>query len=203
MKIVLPGDEILDRPIHMENTFVENNKTYTAVLAMLHDDKLIPLEGLWYPKVGDKVVGRVEEDKFSIYEIDLNGPYSGLLISKFVKSPLLVGDIIEATVKEIDRYNTIILYKSRKLYGGKLISVKPSKIPRIIGRNNTMLKQLIEGTKCNISVGANGYIWIKGNNIHLAIKAITKIAKEAHTGGLTNRISDMLGVKNGETTTNS
>ena len=55
-----------------------------------------------------------------------------------------------------------------------------------------MLKNL---TKCNIFVTQNGRIWLKGENIateRLLIEAINKIANEAHTAGLTDRISHWL-----------
>ena len=82
--------------------------------------------------------------------------------------------------------------RERKLYGGKIIDVKPSKVPRIIGKNNTMIKQLTEGTKSTIIVGMNGRIWIKGGDVALTTKAILRIQEEAHTSGLTDRIREML-----------
>ena len=55
-----------------------------------------------------------------------------------------------------------------------------------------MIKLLKNLTKCNIFVTQNGRIWIKGENIayeRLLIDAIKKIEKEAHTVGLTDRMS--------------
>jgi len=39
MEIVVPGDMILDKPIHMENTFIEENKTYAAVLGIFDKER--------------------------------------------------------------------------------------------------------------------------------------------------------------------
>ena len=194
MEIVVPGDMILDKPIHMENTFIEDDKTYAAVLGIFDKEKkvLIPLEGLWYPKHGELVVGIIIEEKLNSYVVDLNAPYKGILVAKYARDKLSFGDIIEATVKELDESKTVVLMRERKLYGGKIIDVKPSKVPRIIGKNNTMIKQLIEGTKSTIIVGMNGRIWIKGGDVALTTKAILRIQEEAHTSGLTDRIREML-----------
>ena len=194
MEIVVPGDMILDKPIHMENTFIEDDKTYAAVLGVFDKEKkvLIPLEGLWYPKHGELVVGIIIEEKLNSYVVDLNAPYKGILVAKYVRDKLSVGDIIEATVKELDETKTVVLMRERKLYGGKIIDVRPSKVPRIIGKNNTMIKQLTEGTKSTIIVGMNGRIWIKGGDVALTTKAILRIQEEAHTSGLTDRIREML-----------
>ncbi|MGC8662530.1 MAG: KH domain-containing protein [Candidatus Micrarchaeia archaeon] len=194
MNIVVPGEIILDKPIHMENTFVEKDKTFAAVLGVFDNEKkvLIPLEGLWYPKHGELVVGIIIEERLSSYTVELNAPYKGILISKYVRDRLSVGDIIEATVKELDETKTVVLMREKKLYGGKIIDVKPSKVPRIIGRNNTMIKQLMEGTSSSIVVGMNGRVWIKGGDVSLTTSAILKIQDEAHTSGLTDRIKEMI-----------
>lgn len=193
-RIVVPGEKISDTPMRMEGTIVENNATYSTLMAMYDDQTkvLVPLEGLWYPRRDDTIVGVVEEDKLNTYVVGLNAPYKGLLITKFVDIELHAGDTIAAIVKELDKTQTVMLMRPRTLVGGKLLSVKASKVPRIIGRGNTMIKELSEGTGCSITVGNNGVIWLKGGNIDLATKAILKIEEEAHTAGLTERIKEML-----------
>jgi exosome complex component RRP4 len=66
------------------------------------------------------------------------------------------------------------------------------KIPRLIGKKNSMLNLIRDGTGCNLFVGRNGRIWVKGENIARAQEVILKIEKEAHTPGLTERIVNML-----------
>ncbi|MDE1860262.1 MAG: hypothetical protein KGH72_00925 [Candidatus Micrarchaeota archaeon] len=193
-RIVVPGEKISDGQLRLENTITENNATYSTVVAIYDEEKktLLPLEGLWYPRYGDTVVGVIEEDKLNTYVVNLNAPYKGLLLTKFTEIEITTGDVVEATVKELDKTQTAMLMRPRKLSGGKLLSVKPSKVPRIIGSGNTMLKELTEGTGCSIMVGNNGIIWLKGKNVDLATKAILKIEEEAHTSGLTERIKEML-----------
>lgn len=193
-KLVLPGEVLTERPMRMEHTIVDNGKTCSTIIGLFDDEtnSLIPVEGLWYPRPGEKIVGIIEEAKLNTYTVSLNAPYKGIIISKYTEGNIVNGDIIEATVKDLDKTGTIVLIRPRVLYGGKVVSVKPSKIPRILGKDNTMIKQLSDGTKSSISVGMNGLVWLKGGDIDLATDAIVRIQEEAHVPGLTERINVML-----------
>jgi exosome complex component RRP4 len=217
MKIVLPGDKISDGPVRMENTIVENGKTYATVIGMLDESKgaFVPLESVWYPRQGDFVIGIVENSKNNVQTVQFDSPFRGLILppprprfggrgrdDRFGGGPreerqevLHIGDVVSAFVKDVKRESDqiiLILERPKRLFGGKLVEVRPSKVPRIIGKASTMLKQLEDGTKCTILVGLNGIIWVNGGNVALAQKAITKIQEEAHIGGLTERISELL-----------
>jgi exosome complex component RRP4 len=193
-KIVVPGEKLSDAQIRIENTISDSKGTFSCIMGSYDDEKkvLVPLEGLWNPKRDDQVVGVVEEDKGNMYIINLNAPYKGLMLSKFLEFELKAGDIITAIVKELEKGGTVMLLRPRVLEGGKIISVKPSKIPRIIGKGNTMIKQITDGTGSSITIGLNGVIWLNGGNVDLATSAILKVEEEAHTSGLTERIRDML-----------
>ncbi|MDE1823331.1 MAG: hypothetical protein KGI00_00505 [Candidatus Micrarchaeota archaeon] len=193
-KIVVPGEKIADAQLRLDDGLVENNATYSTVIGIYDDERktLIPLEGLWYPRRDDRVVGVIEEDKLNTYVVNLNAPYKGLIISKFVDTPLAAGDSIEAMIKEVDKTKTAILMRPRRLAGGKVMMVRPSKVPRIIGKNDTMIKQIMDFTKSTIVIGLNGVVWMKGGNVDLATAAILKIEEEAHTSGLTERVREML-----------
>ena len=83
-----------------------------------------------------------------------------------------------------------------KLKGGMMIDVTPSKVPRVIGKQGSMISLLKERTGCKIIVGQNGKVWIKGENFEnekKAVDAIKMIEEFAHTAGLTDRISGFLG----------
>ena len=195
-KLVIPGEMLSDKPLRLDHTVVENGKTCSTVIGLYDESasSLIPVEGLWYPRPGEKVIGIVEEAKLNTDLINLNAPYKGLIISKFTEGNIVNNDIIEATVKELDKTGTIILIRPRVLYGGKLLAVKPSKVPRILGKGETMIKMIGEGTKSSISVGTNGLIWLKGGDYDLATNVIMRIQEESHVPGLTERIAKMVGV---------
>ncbi len=193
-RIVIPGEKLEDKSLRIEGTIIENGKTYSTLMSSYDDEKkiLIPLEGLWYPISGDTIIGRIQEDKFNVYIVDLQAPYRGLIFSKDSNEEFVAGDIIEATVKEMDKTKTVILGRPRRLTGGKLLYVKPSKIPRILGRGNNMIKQLTAKTGTRVTVGMNGIIWIKDGKVDLTTEAINMIQEEAHTNGLTNRVMSLL-----------
>lgn len=197
-RIVVPGEILAEKAVRLDHTIVEDGKTCSTVMG-LYDDQtgsLIPLEGLWYPQDGEKVIGIVEEARLNTDTINLNAPYKGLIISKFSEANIVNGDILEATVKELDKTGTIVLVRPRVLYGGKVLAIKPSKVPRLLGKNDTMVKLIADGTKTSISVGMNGLVWVKGGNIDLATDAIMKIQEESHVSGLTERIAKMVGSSN-------
>ncbi len=196
-RIVVPGERLHDKPIRIDNTITDNNGTYSTILGSFDEEtkSLIPLEGLWQPRNGDTIVGIVDEDRGTTVTINLSAPYRGLAISKFIEDEIRAGDIVVATIKELEKGGTAILMRPKPLVGGKLIKVKPSKIPRIIGKANTMVKQITDSTGTSFVIGLNGIIWLKGGNIDLATAAIIKIEQEAHTSGLTERIKAMLDSK--------
>ncbi len=202
-EIVVPGEAVADRPVRMHNTCICNDKTYATIVGLFDKEhnEIIPLEGGWLPHIEDVVVGIVKSSRNSVYEVDLSYFKRSILIaSKFERHPLKVGDIIEASIKDIEDRKTIILYRERALHGGTMIEVKASKVPRIIGKNSTMVNQISELTGASITVGRNGIIWMRGGDVGLATEAILKIEDEAHVAGLTERIRVMLKnrTKNGE-----
>jgi len=83
----------------------------------------------------------------------------------------------------------------RKIIQGHIIKITPTKIPRLIGRKGSMVNMLKRETGCQIIIGQNGLILVSGKNPELealAILAINTVEKNAHTLGLTDRISNLL-----------
>ena len=193
-RIVVPGEKLTTAPVRIENTISDKNGTYACIMGYFDEDRksLIPLEGLWQPRSGDNVIGVIEEDKGTMYLINLKAPYRGLALAKFIDVELAVGYVVTATVKQLEKGGTVMLLKPTRLNGGKIMAVSPSRIPRIIGKGNSMLKQITEGTGTTIVIGLNGIIWLRGGKIDLATMAILKIVEEAHTTGLTERIKVLL-----------
>lgn len=194
-QIIVPGEVVSQGQARMDNTYSENGKTYAKVMGLYDEEHkgVIPLEGPWKPRTDDMIVGIIAEDKSKVYTVDVGFFGRTLLIaSKFDRESYKAGDVIEATIKDVEDRKTIILTSARKLEGGTVLMVKPAKVPRIIGKANTMIKQISEAAKTYIIVGMNGMIWMRGGNIALATEAIRKIEAEAHVSGLTERIRLML-----------
>jgi exosome complex component RRP4 len=180
---------------------------------------VIPLRGFYTPHPGDKVIAIVVDKNPVKYKCDINAKDFAQLKPKNAmkkgKVRMLrgggrtdnslstevydIGDALVAKVLSADRLNmpeltTVGKYLGKK-NGGIIINVDPPKVPRVIGRNGSMIKMLKNSTNCNIFVTQNGRIWLKGEDIkheRLLIDSIKKIAQEAHTVGLTDRMSEYI-----------
>lgn len=190
-RIVTPGEEVKGRI--RNNVYEEKGKKYSAVYGLLYKDgdysKIVPLKGRYIPRREDYVVGIVTDVKFGGYVVDINSPYSAFLSSQREYD---YGDVLFAKVSNVNEVKNVSLMSDRKLYEGDVIEISPAKVARVIGRKNSMLNLLKEKARCDIFVGRNGRIWLRGENIAKAEEAVLKIEKEAHTDGLTERITQFL-----------
>ncbi len=195
-RIVLPGDMVAEDRVRMENTYFRDGKTFASVLGILDDERgsVISLEGAWKPKSGSEVVGIIRSVDRKTCSIELNHSAPGILIpDRNSRYSPKVGDVVESIIARVERRNVPIMERARPVAdGARVIHVKPSKIPRILGKNNSMLRQIEEVTGARISVGVNGIIAISGDNTDDAIYAIRLIEENAHTSGLTDRVRDVL-----------
>src|SRR3989338_4674510 len=171
--------------------------------------KLIPLSGRYIPKTGDTVICKVIDVSFSGWRLDTNSAYSAMLSMKDGTSDFVqrgadltqyfdLGEYIVCQIFNVTSQKLIdVTMKGpglRKLKGGRIIEVDSNKVPRIIGKQGSMVVMIKEATQCNIIVGQNGLIWIDGGPMNelLAIQAIRKISAESHTSGLTDKIKGFL-----------
>jgi len=82
----------------------------------------------------------------------------------------------------------------RKLQGGQILEISHSKVPRVIGKNGSMIQMIKNYTNCRIFIGQNGRIWVDGNMddmVH-AMRAIKMIEEGAQTLKLTERVKEFL-----------
>jgi len=214
-EIVLPGESLEERKGRKigRGVYAEGDKVFAKVLGIPRMDEdeisVIPLSGIYMPVIGDKVVAVVTDVEISGWLVDINSPYPAFLplaegvdafvdtsrtdISKFYD----VDDVVFCKISKVTKSKTVQVSMrdigSRKLYGGIIVKVTPSKIPRIIGKGGSMINLIKTKTKCEIYTGQNGVIWIKGEDKAKAIEAILTIEKESHITGLTEKIEKMLG----------
>ncbi|VVB56721.1 Exosome complex component Rrp4 [uncultured archaeon] len=193
-KIVVPGEMVADKPQRMAYTFSDGQKTYAVALSLLGDDgKLVPLEGPYEPLVEDIVVGYVTDIRFTGYSLSLGTPFSGFLSSRDTRATLSLGSIVQARIINVDEVRSIDLADARPLPGGSLEKISPVKVPRLIGKRNSMINLISQMTGCQLVVGRNGYVYVSGMGNHsLALKAIRMVEAQAHTTGLTDRVAALL-----------
>ena len=82
--------------------------------------------------------------------------------------------------------------RARKLSGGKVINVEAVKVPRIIGKQGSMISMIKRKTGSNIVVGQNGIIWLQGGDEALSTTVIKMVERESHKEGLTDSIEKFL-----------
>ncbi|MBS3080958.1 KH domain-containing protein [Candidatus Pacearchaeota archaeon] len=171
--------------------------------------KIIPVSGVYEPRRGNTVIGRVNDINFSGWIIDIGGPYSAFLSimesPRFINKMNLdefasVGDVLDLKINTVKKGGIDLTLKSKglgKLDGGRLIKINPHKVPRVIGRGGSMINLIKEKTRTDITVGQNGFIWINGDleGEKKAEEAVNLIAQEATTEGLTDKIEKFLGGK--------
>ncbi|MBI1978766.1 MAG: KH domain-containing protein [Candidatus Aenigmarchaeota archaeon] len=213
--VVIPGDMVEERKGRKlgNGVYEENDKVFSKFLgvprATENDINVIPLSGTYLPRFGDRIIGVIETVEVSGWFVDINSPYSAFLplseaVEEFVdlqRAELTryfdVGDIVFCRLSKVTKTKTVQAsmrdFESRKLRNGVLIKVTPTKIPRIIGKEGSMIMMIKEKTGCEIVTGQNGLVWIRGENKEKAIESILTIEKESHTIGLTEKIEKMLG----------
>jgi exosome complex component RRP4 len=215
-EIVVPGDLLAEgiEFLPAGKAFREKEKIFASAMGLASVKgkviKVIPLAGKYMPRRGDAIIGKVINISHSGWQLEINSPYAadlniGEATQEYIdlaKTDMTryydIGDYAFLEVINISEGKFVKLtakYRPyRKLKGGNIIEVSPTKIPRIIGKQGSMIKTLKDLSGCDIIVGQNGLVWIKGIPEKEAIvaAAIKRIEKESHTSGLTDKIKGML-----------
>lgn len=213
-QVVIPGEKLAEGLDFVPgNGCYRDNNTISSKLVGLVKIKnslinVISLSGVYIPRIGDGIIGLIEDIQTTFWIVDINSPYDGILslgeatgeFVDIIKTDIAryydIGDLIYTKVINITKSKSVQLSMSdsraKKLRGGKLMTITPSKVPRLIGKEGSMIELIKQNTGCQIVVGQNGVVWLKGEKENLATKAILEVEKESHTSGLTNRITKML-----------
>ena len=209
--LVVPGEILAEDDYYAgRGTFQENGKVCSNLLGLvsLRNKKIsvIPLKSKYLPKKGDVVIGKIDDVRFSMWGVDINSPYPGILPASEVfgrdKKDLSrvfdIGDVLFLRIVDVDEVKKVKLgLKGRgmgKFKGGIIVDIAPTKVPRLIGKKGSMINMIKDKTGCKIVVGQYGLVWVKGKQeMEQIVKDTIKlIEKEAHTSGLTDRIKNRL-----------
>jgi exosome complex component RRP4 len=211
-KLVIPGETIVSAEDHLPGDFTrnENNEIVASRYGLAETSgrvvKVIPISGVFEPRRGNTVIGRVNDINFSGWNIDIGGPYSAFLplmecprfidrdnLAEFAK----IGDVLSLKTYGVKKGSIDLTLKSRglgRLDGGRLIKINPHKVPRVIGKEGSMISLIKNNTNTEITVGQNGYVWIKGDETgeQRAEAAIKLIEQESASEGLTEKVEKFL-----------
>jgi len=210
--LVIPGETIVSGDDYLPGDFTrkEGDNIISTRYGLSEISgrvvKIIPVSGVFEPRRGNTVIGRVVDINFSGWSMEIGGPYTAFLplaeCPRFINRNNIdefatVGDVLSAKIWSVKRGSVDLTLKSRglgKLEGGRVIKINPHKVPRVIGKEGSMINLIKDSTKTEINVGQNGYIWIKGDvdGEKKAEDAINLISQESASDGLTEKIERFL-----------
>lgn len=213
--IVIPGECIANGMSFLpgRGTYRIDESILAKRLGLVNIDgkviKLVPLSGAYTPRVNDRVIGKVIDVLMSGWRLDFNSPYSAVLGLKDATSEFIprnsdltqffsLGDYIVCKIINVTSQKLVDVTMRgpglHKLKGGRIVYVDSHKVPRIIGKEGSMVTMIKQATGCNITVGQNGLIWLSGAPASevKAVNAIRFIEENAHVSGLTDRVSEFL-----------
>jgi exosome complex component RRP4 len=218
-ELVVPGDILATGMDFLPalGTFREGENIIANQIGLVNVDgrliKLVLLKGVYNPKVGDTVIGKVSGINITNWMVNIGYAYDAGLSLKDATSEFIqrgadlskyydIGDYVVAKLVNVTKQKLIDLTMKgpglKKLKGGRIIKITPTKVPRIIGKKGSMITLIKDSTNCQITVGQNGWVWIQGENPNDELKAeqaVLKVNNESHKDGLTDEITKFLGGK--------
>ena len=165
--------------------------------------KVIPLSGVYSARRGNVVIGKVENITFNGWILDIGTPQTAFLpiseTQRYVDKNGLdevldIGEMAVAKIDNISKRGVDLTIKMRglgRIEKGIIIKVNSNKVPRVIGKDGSMVSLIKDETKCNITVGQNGFIWVQGENVEdelRAKEAILFIVENSFVEGLTEEV---------------
>ena len=208
-KIVIPGELIAEGHDYLPGEGTEKRKEGIVSLKFgLAEEanklvKVISLSGTYQPRRGNVVIGVVENVTFNGWVINIDTAQNAFLplmeTPRFVNKDAMeevmdIGDIVVAKIWNVSKRGidlTIKMHGFGKLEGGLIMTINSNKVPRVIGKEGSMIALIKEETGCRITAGQNGIIAIEGENPEqeiLAKRAILFVAEKSFMSGLTEEL---------------
>jgi exosome complex component RRP4 len=217
-RYVIPGDKIVEgnfRPLM--NVIKAGNSLIATRIGIAETGrdgvKVIPLSGVYIPRVNDLVIGKVTDHSSLSWEVDINSCFSAHLPAQDVFgrdfSParddmgrhFAIGDMITARIMAFDRTrDPMLTVQDRdlgKIARGEALKISATRVPRLIGKRGSMIQMIEQATQTRVLIGQNGIVVVTGRTpegIILAVRAIRMVEEEAHTANLTQRIKALLNI---------
>lgn len=211
--IVIPGEVVAEGNEFLpgEGTRREGKEILAQKFGLLEKNnklvKIIPLSGAYVSRPGNVIIGRIIDVTFNGWIVDILSTHEAFLsimecygyVNKRDLTELYdFNDLIVAKIKSVKSRSIDLSMKERgfkKLEGGMLLRINSTRVPRVIGKAGSMVGMIKDETGCNVIVGQNGLVWIKGDKIEnelLAKKAIEMIVEKPFQEGLTEKVKEFL-----------
>jgi exosome complex component RRP4 len=217
-KYVIPGDKIVDGNFRPSmNVIRVGNSIFSTRIGIAEAGregvKVIPLSGVYIPRVNDVVIGKIVDRSSLSWDVDINSCFTAHLPAQDVfgrdfsparddmNRELATGDLLTARIIAFDRTrDPMLTIQDRdlgKIPRGQSLKISATRVPRLIGKRGSMIQTIEQATDTRVLIGQNGIIVVTGrtaDGIELAVKAIRMVEEEAHTSNLTQRIKILLNV---------
>lgn len=215
-KVVVPGEIIATGMdfIPAQGCYRDDDKVIANKVGLMNLSgrliKVIPLNSYYMPKKNDTIIGRVNEVTYSNWFIDVGYAYEGSLNLRDASNEYIErgaeltdfyapGDYVLCKITQVTKQNAIDLTMKgpglRKLHGGRVIEISPAKVPRVVGKQGSMINQIKDATGCLIIVGQNGRVFVAGKDPEMerkAVETIEFINENGHLSGMTERVKKRL-----------
>tara|TARA_B100001167_G_scaffold61362_1_gene36010 strand:+ start:752 stop:1423 length:672 start_codon:yes stop_codon:yes gene_type:complete len=219
-QFVIPGDIIVTGSYTLaQNVVLDGDKVMSTAIGFyeIEDNQVnvIPLTGLYNPKIDDFVIGKVKSHSSLSWEVDINSYYASMLPASDIfgrnylpskddlSLKLNVGDIVAARIVNAggtrDPLISIAGQNLGKIDSGELIKISPTKIPHLIGKHGSMIQTIEAATNATVTIGQNGLIVLKCDNsagLKKAIASIKMMDKALHDTNLMEKVQNLLDEKN-------
>jgi exosome complex component RRP4 len=213
--VAIPGELLAEGMDYVpsQGTYRDGQNIYAKLLGLVsiagRTIKLIPLSGRYSPKKGDTIICRVKDVTFSGWMLDTNCAYQAMLSMKDATSDYIARGADLTQYYDLEDYlvcNIVNVTSQKlidvtmkgpglvKLKGGRIIEINPHKVPRLIGKQGSMVNMIKDATGCRITVGQNGLVWIQGDpkGELLVVETIKEIEENSNLSGLTDKIKSFL-----------
>ena len=140
-KLVIPGETIVSGDEYLPGDFTRKDgkdiiaNRYGLAKPSERVVKIIPVSGVFEPRRGNSVIGRISDITFNGWIVEISGPYSAFLsiaeCPRFINRNDLaefanIGDAVNAKIWSVKRNSIDLTLKSRglgKLEGGRIIKI--------------------------------------------------------------------------------
>lgn len=215
-EIVIPGEIIAkaDDILPGDWTMKQDSNIVATRLGIVDKSdkiiKIIPITGVYMPRGGNTVIGEIKDIAVAGWQVEVGGPYgaflplrecAGFIETHEMESVYGIGDLILTKVLNVGRTSVDLTMKSQergslgKVRDGIVFRVNAHRVPRIIGKEGSMVKLIKDASNCNVTVAQNGIIWITGEKKEdelFAKKAVEYIVENVTVDGLTEKVEAWL-----------
>ncbi|HVY01419.1 MAG TPA: KH domain-containing protein [Candidatus Nanoarchaeia archaeon] len=210
-RVVVPGEIIISGEDYLpsEGTRREGNDILASRFGIAEEMgrviKVMPVSGAFVPRRNQIVLGRVTDINHAGWLVDIDWASTAFLpleaspryVTKSEMDQYLnIGDVVMAKIWNVKAKGIDLSLEGNGLgraEGGFMFKISTNRVPRVIGRDGSMVNLIKNKTSCDIAVAQNGWVWIKGQSVDSEIrarKAVEYVVDNFFVQGLTEKMEE-------------